>query len=100
MRASAITDIWAPAPFEGLRRAHYGVITADPASHFSSYTAIQSQNWSSRRDNEPPLQDHVARGAGSIAGQGSRIAERLPPLYLDKRPVPAQRAAPDRCVGL
>jgi N6-adenosine-specific RNA methylase IME4 len=39
-------------PFEGLRRAHYGVITADPASHFSSYTAIQSQNWSSRRDNE------------------------------------------------
>jgi len=52
MRASAITDIWAPAPFEGLSRAHYGVITADPASHFSSYTAIQSQNWSSRRDNE------------------------------------------------
>jgi len=42
----------ASAPFEGLRRNHYAAITADPASHFSSYTAIQSQNWSSRRDNE------------------------------------------------
>jgi N6-adenosine-specific RNA methylase IME4 len=40
------------APFEGLRRNHYAAITADPASHFSSYTAIRSQNWSSRRDNE------------------------------------------------
>ena len=36
----------------GLRRAYYGAIAIDPASHFSSYTAIQSQNWSSRRDNE------------------------------------------------
>jgi N6-adenosine-specific RNA methylase IME4 len=44
--------MWAPAPFTELRRAHYGVIAADPASHFSSYTAIQSQNWNSRRDNE------------------------------------------------
>src|SRR6516165_646838 len=42
----------APAPFVGLRRAYYGAIAVDPASHFSSYTAIQSQNWSSRRDNE------------------------------------------------
>jgi len=39
-------------PFVGLRRGYYGVIAADPASHFSSYTAIQSQNPSSRRDNE------------------------------------------------
>jgi N6-adenosine-specific RNA methylase IME4 len=42
----------APEPFAGLRRAYYGAIAIDPASHFSSYTAIQSQNWSSRRDNE------------------------------------------------
>jgi N6-adenosine-specific RNA methylase IME4 len=42
----------APEPFVGLRRAYYGAIVVDPASHFSSYTAIQSQNWSSRRDNE------------------------------------------------
>ena len=42
----------APAPFVGLRRAYYGAIAVDPASPFSSYTAIQSQNWSSRRDNE------------------------------------------------
>jgi N6-adenosine-specific RNA methylase IME4 len=42
----------APAPFVGLRRAHYGAIAIDPASHFSSYTAVQSQNWTSRRDNE------------------------------------------------
>ena len=42
----------APEPFVGLRRAYYGAIAVDPASHFSSYTAIQSQNPSSRRDNE------------------------------------------------
>jgi N6-adenosine-specific RNA methylase IME4 len=42
----------APAPFTGLRRNYYAAITADPASRFSSYTAIQSQNPSSRRDNE------------------------------------------------
>jgi N6-adenosine-specific RNA methylase IME4 len=39
-------------PFAGLQRAFYGAIAVDPPSHFSSYTAIQSQNWSSRRDNE------------------------------------------------
>jgi N6-adenosine-specific RNA methylase IME4 len=42
----------APAPFVGLRCAYYGAIAIDPASHFKSYTAIQSQNPSSRRDNE------------------------------------------------
>src|SRR5215467_12258202 len=42
----------APAPFVGLRRGYYGAIAVDPASHFKSYTAIQSQNPSSRRDNE------------------------------------------------
>jgi N6-adenosine-specific RNA methylase IME4 len=42
----------APPPFTGLRQHYYGAITADPASHFASYTAIQSQNWNSRRDNE------------------------------------------------
>src|SRR5262249_24060065 len=42
----------APAPFVGLRRGYDGAIAVDPASHFSSYTAIQSQNPSSRRDNE------------------------------------------------
>jgi N6-adenosine-specific RNA methylase IME4 len=42
----------APAPFGELQCGHYGAIAIDPASHFSSYTAVQSQNWSSRRDNE------------------------------------------------
>jgi N6-adenosine-specific RNA methylase IME4 len=42
----------APAPFEGLRHRYYGAIAADPASRFNSYTSIQSQNPSSRRDNE------------------------------------------------
>jgi N6-adenosine-specific RNA methylase IME4 len=42
----------APAPFIGLQRAYYGAIAIDPASRFKSYTAIQSQNPSSRRDNE------------------------------------------------
>ena len=41
-----------PKPFVGLRRSYYGAIVVDPASKFSSYTAIQSQNPSSRRDNE------------------------------------------------
>lgn len=42
----------APAPFEELRYRYYGAIAIDPASRFSSYTAIQSQNPTSRRDNE------------------------------------------------
>jgi N6-adenosine-specific RNA methylase IME4 len=42
----------APAPFVGLRRGYYGAIAVDPASKFKSYTSIQSQNPSSRRDNE------------------------------------------------
>src|SRR5262249_4399232 len=42
----------APVPFVGLQRRHYGAIAIDPASRFKSYTAIQSQNPSSRRDNE------------------------------------------------
>ena len=46
------TALAAPEPFVGLRRAYYSAIAVDPASHFSSYTAIQSQNPSSRRDNE------------------------------------------------
>src|SRR5215831_15317527 len=46
---SALT---APPPFIGLRRAYYGAIVVDPASRFSSYTSIQSQNPQSRRDNE------------------------------------------------
>jgi N6-adenosine-specific RNA methylase IME4 len=36
----------------GLQYRYYGAIAADPASHFKSYTAIQSQNPQSRRDNE------------------------------------------------
>jgi len=40
------------SPFRGLRLGYYGAIAVDPASHFKSYTAIQSQNPSSRRDNE------------------------------------------------
>jgi N6-adenosine-specific RNA methylase IME4 len=42
----------APAPFTGLRRRYYGAIAIDPATKFQSYTSIQSQNPSSRRDNE------------------------------------------------
>jgi hypothetical protein len=52
---TTIATITTP-PFIGLRWRHYGAIAADPASHFSSYTAIQSQNWSSRRDNEKHYQ--------------------------------------------
>jgi N6-adenosine-specific RNA methylase IME4 len=46
------TALATPAPFVGLRRGYYGAIAIDPASRFKSYTAIQSQNPSSRRDNE------------------------------------------------
>jgi N6-adenosine-specific RNA methylase IME4 len=42
----------APAPLIGLRWRHYGAIAVDPASRFKSFTAVQSQNWNSRRDNE------------------------------------------------
>jgi N6-adenosine-specific RNA methylase IME4 len=40
------------APFIGLHWRHYGAIAVDPASRFKSYTAIRSQNPTSRRDNE------------------------------------------------
>jgi len=46
------TDSTAPAPFSGLKRRFYRVIAADPASHFKSYTAVQSQNPQSRRDSQ------------------------------------------------
>src|SRR5258707_752457 len=67
-------DAWAPAPFTNLRRAYYRAIAADPASHFSSYTAIQSQNWSSRRDNERhyktmPLEALAALPVKDLASQ-------------------------------
>jgi N6-adenosine-specific RNA methylase IME4 len=42
----------APAPFTGLHHRYYGVIAIDPPSQFRSFTAVQSQNWNSRRDNE------------------------------------------------
>jgi N6-adenosine-specific RNA methylase IME4 len=55
---AAVTDtgleaaLAAPEPFVGLRYRFYGAIVVDPPSRFSSYTSIQSQNPSSRRDNE------------------------------------------------
>jgi N6-adenosine-specific RNA methylase IME4 len=42
----------APHPFAGLKHAYYGALLVDPPSRFKSYTAIRSQNPSSRRDNE------------------------------------------------
>jgi N6-adenosine-specific RNA methylase IME4 len=42
----------APHPFAGLKFRYYGALLVDMPSKFSSYTAIQSQNPSSRRDNE------------------------------------------------
>jgi N6-adenosine-specific RNA methylase IME4 len=42
----------APHPFAGLKRASYGALLVDPPSRFRSYTAIRSQDPSSRRDNE------------------------------------------------
>jgi N6-adenosine-specific RNA methylase IME4 len=45
-------ETFSTGPFAGLPRGYFGAIAADPASHFSSYTAVQSQNWNSRRDNE------------------------------------------------
>lgn len=46
------TALAAPEPFAGLWRGYYGAIVVDPASKFSSYTSIQSQNPSSVRSNE------------------------------------------------
>lgn len=39
-------------PFVGIPRKHFGVIAADPPWHFKSRTALQVQNWTSRRDAE------------------------------------------------
>ena len=41
-----------PHPFAGLRGGFYRAISVDPASRFKCRTALQVQNWSSRRDTE------------------------------------------------
>ena len=41
-----------PHPFAGLRRTHYRAIAIDPPTHFKCRTALQVQNWNSRRDVE------------------------------------------------
>jgi N6-adenosine-specific RNA methylase IME4 len=41
-----------PHPFAGLRRKHYCAIAIDPPTHFKCRTALQVQNWNSRRDVE------------------------------------------------
>lgn len=38
--------------FEGLPKAHFGCIVADPPWNFKARTALQMQNWNSRRDAE------------------------------------------------
>lgn len=40
------------SPFAGLPNARYGAIVADPPWHFRSRTALQTSNWTSRRDAE------------------------------------------------
>src|SRR5262245_48312189 len=100
MRAPAITGAWAPAPFTELRRAHYRAIAADPASHFSSYTAIQSQNRSSRRDNERHYATMSLKALAALPVKDLASPDGCPSFPLDKRPLPAQRAAPDRGVGI
>lgn len=45
----AIARVW---PFGNLPRRHFGVIVADPPWHFKSRTALQMQNFNSRRDAE------------------------------------------------
>lgn len=39
-------------PFEGLQRGYFKVVTADPPWHFRARTALQTSNWTSRRDAE------------------------------------------------
>lgn len=39
-------------PFDGLERRAYGVVCADPPWHFRARTALQTKNWTSRRDAE------------------------------------------------
>jgi N6-adenosine-specific RNA methylase IME4 len=41
-----------PHPFAGLRRAYYRAITIDAPTHFRCRTALQVQNWNSRRGVE------------------------------------------------
>lgn len=39
-------------PFSGLQRGHYAAIVADPPWSFKARTALQMENWDSRRDVE------------------------------------------------
>lgn len=43
-------------PFDSLPRRHYGAIVADPPWHFRARTALQAENWDSRRDVEKHYQ--------------------------------------------
>jgi N6-adenosine-specific RNA methylase IME4 len=52
MHAPQTDTTTAVRPFVGLPVGHYRAIAVDPPSHFKARTALQVQNWNSRRDVE------------------------------------------------
>src|SRR5262245_55524201 len=52
MHVPQTETIAAVRPFGGLSVGHYRAIAVDPPSHFKARTALQVQNWNSRRDVE------------------------------------------------
>ena len=72
-----------PHPFAGLRGGFYRAISVDPASRFKCPTALQVQNWSSRRDTENHYHTMSFEEAGSAAGRRAGVTRWLPSVRLD-----------------
>lgn len=65
-------------PFSGLRPNGYAAISADPPWRFKSRTALQSENWNSRRDVEKhypvmSLDDIKALPVGDLAAKDAHL---------------------------
>ena len=64
--------------FPNLPRGHFAAIVADPPWHFKSRTALQMQNWNSRRDAEKhydimKLEDIMAMPVRDLAAKDAHL---------------------------
>lgn len=64
--------------FEGLREKHYRAILVDPPWHFRARTALQTANWTSRRDAEKHykvmgIDDICALPVGELAAKDCHL---------------------------
>src|SRR5215831_320003 len=76
MHAPQTDSTTAVRPFVGLPVGHYRAIAVDPPSHFKARTALQVQNWNSRRDVEKHYRTmSFERSSGPFIPQALRLIE-------------------------